>query len=291
MSVTNENDPLNGAVEQEAQVPHSGVHFDERPVDEFDNTTLQEASEQGLIGPVPETIDPLVVTSEPTTPPKNTGRAKLYVGAGAGALALVAGAFFATHSGGEKTANQKPAATAAPNPEMEALKKQTQDFIDQTNQQSEEDTRLAEELANATPKYVTYDTQTHLQPTVEDVETLLWDVEIGVLRNDDTFLEAALGDDPRTKPDRLAVYEEAQRQVEDARQFGNVNLSNFYYGPRRDVANPIVQDERPWIFTVQIETRFHERVTYKTQLFTLIATENEAAGGMTWGIQTVTDIN
>ena len=69
--------PRNSNSSAPEQVPHSGVHGYERPVDEFDNTTLAEAHEQGLLT-TPDTAARLageaqVDTQTTTVPPRQVG--------------------------------------------------------------------------------------------------------------------------------------------------------------------------------------------------------------------------
>lgn len=116
MSITNENEPTKPAGEIAEAVPHSGVHFDEQPVDVFDSTPLEEAHEQGLIGPVPETIppaleQPLIGDTAPTKSKKFIG-----IGVGAAALALAGGAFMFSQKGGKPATAAAPVATSAPSP-------------------------------------------------------------------------------------------------------------------------------------------------------------------------------
>lgn len=96
------------------QVPHSGVHHGERPVDEFDNTKLREAAERGLVNPVPDTPAELVPESA-----KKSRRGILI-----GATATVAGAAIVAGSWlGIKAATDPGAESEvpAPNPNETSL--------------------------------------------------------------------------------------------------------------------------------------------------------------------------
>jgi hypothetical protein len=59
----------------DTQIPHSGVHGDERPVRDFDNTTLEQAMDLSLILPVPDTIRSIQSTGEiPVVQPAERGK-------------------------------------------------------------------------------------------------------------------------------------------------------------------------------------------------------------------------
>lgn len=89
------------------QVPHSGVHHGERPVDEFDKTDLAEAAERGLVNPVPDTPAELVPEKA-----KKSRRGLLI-----GATATVAGAAIVAGSWlGVKAATDAGAESEAPAP-------------------------------------------------------------------------------------------------------------------------------------------------------------------------------
>ena len=92
------------------QIPHSGIHHGERPVDEFDNTSLPEAVERGLVNPTPDTLAGL----EPTDPTEKKSHNKLLI-AGAAFLAgaaVVAGSVMGIKAAGDAPKNTPP----APNP-------------------------------------------------------------------------------------------------------------------------------------------------------------------------------
>lgn len=74
------------------QIPHSGVHHDERPVSEFDNTTLPEAVERGLVSPIPDTAAGLESTDS-TIPTERKSRKRFVIGGAAflAGAAVVAG--------------------------------------------------------------------------------------------------------------------------------------------------------------------------------------------------------
>ena len=73
-----------GSVEE--QIPHSGVYGYEKPVTEFDNTTLHEAHEQGLLE-TPENPSNLVETPvNPNKKRKLTRKQRITIGVTAAAL-------------------------------------------------------------------------------------------------------------------------------------------------------------------------------------------------------------
>lgn len=113
MSITNENEPTRPEAEVAEAIPHSGIHFGEQPVDIFDNTGLEEANQQGLIGPVPETIPPSIEQPLLVSP---LGKSKKFIGFGAGAaaLALAGGAFMLTQKDDKPTRVAAQVATSAP---------------------------------------------------------------------------------------------------------------------------------------------------------------------------------
>ncbi len=103
------------------QIPHSGIHYGERPVDEFDNTPLPEAVERGLVNPTPDT--PAGLAPAPEKPKRN----KLLIGGSIGlaGAVLAAGAIIGikTAAGGSnntspekdpKQTTQTPEATPTP---------------------------------------------------------------------------------------------------------------------------------------------------------------------------------
>lgn len=116
MSISNENDPLASAVHTPEAIPHSGVHHDERPVEEFD-TSLQDAYDQGLVHPTPET--PSRFAHSLDQDPKKSSKTRLLIGAGALAAVVAGGVgFMAGNSGGsDKPKPEKTTAPAAKTPE------------------------------------------------------------------------------------------------------------------------------------------------------------------------------
>lgn len=81
---TNEQYPVNdGGNSTSEQIPHSGVHGFETPVTEFDNTSLQDAHDQGLLE-VPENPSSLTKESRKRSP-------LVRIGLVLGGLATVAG--------------------------------------------------------------------------------------------------------------------------------------------------------------------------------------------------------
>ena len=112
MSVTDENDPLNNRVEQGEQVPHSGIHHDERPVEEF-TTSLQDDYDQGRFQQTPDTASHIAPDASANA--KKGLKTKLAIGAGVLAAVAAGGVgFLAGHSGGKEApkAEKKPAATS-----------------------------------------------------------------------------------------------------------------------------------------------------------------------------------
>jgi hypothetical protein len=106
------------------QVPHSGIHHDEAPVREFDNTSLHQAVEQGLI----------VTPNSPAELVKERkGSWKKPVAAVALLGAVAAGAFgYKQLASGDSAPNpdRKPVATSSPNPgESKPTKAETSEFM------------------------------------------------------------------------------------------------------------------------------------------------------------------
>ena len=89
------------------QIPHSGVHHDEHPVDEFDNTPLPEAVERGLVNPTPDTPAELA----PTDPTDKKSRKKLVIGGVAflAGAAVIAGSVIGVKAAGDAPKNAAPA--------------------------------------------------------------------------------------------------------------------------------------------------------------------------------------
>ena len=104
-----EKDPQANPNETSIQIPHSGVHGDEFPVKEFDNTTLAEAVDQGKLT-TPTGVDFLI------TPPEKKGfskKQKLIAGISGAALALGIGAGLKSmNNSDEQVAPVGPVATA-----------------------------------------------------------------------------------------------------------------------------------------------------------------------------------
>jgi hypothetical protein len=89
------------------QIPHSGIHHDEHPVDEFDNTPLPEAVERGLVNPTPNTPAGL----EPTDPTEKKSHKKLVIGGAAflAGAAVIAGSVIGIKAAGDAPKNTAPA--------------------------------------------------------------------------------------------------------------------------------------------------------------------------------------
>ncbi len=114
-----------GGLVSEQPVPHSGKLPDalrEHPVNEFDNTTLPEAFEQGHLA-TPDSFAPLV-DHHPS--PKRRRRLVVGLGAGAAGLAVAAGAAFGVNALNAAPKSEPTAAApanpsdAAPSPSGEA---------------------------------------------------------------------------------------------------------------------------------------------------------------------------
>lgn len=88
------------------QIPHSGIHHDERPVDEFDNTSLPEAVERGLVNPTPDTPSEL----EQTAPTEKKSHKKLIIGGAAflAGAAVIAGSVIGLKAAGDAPKNPAP---------------------------------------------------------------------------------------------------------------------------------------------------------------------------------------
>ncbi|MGH7218302.1 MAG: hypothetical protein ACREGE_02580 [Candidatus Microsaccharimonas sp.] len=94
--------------QQTEYTPHSGVSGIETPVNDFDNTTLREAEERGLIevpGAVPTDLIPTYTqTAESEKPSKKKLSLGAKIGAGAAGLLIAGGAVFGVtqlNNGGE----------------------------------------------------------------------------------------------------------------------------------------------------------------------------------------------
>lgn len=102
------------------QIPHSGIHHDEYPIETFDNTPLPEAVERGLVNPTPDT--PADLAPAPEKPKRN----KLLIGGSIGlaGAVLAAGAIMgikaadgsnnASPEKDPKQTTQTPEATPSP---------------------------------------------------------------------------------------------------------------------------------------------------------------------------------
>lgn len=110
------------------QVPHSGVHHGERPVDTFDNTPLKDAVEQRLVNELPETPAELV---DHATESKRR-RPLVWISVGTAAVVVTAGAIVGVnlaneHAGGNaypekdpKGTGQTPEASSTPTESYQA---------------------------------------------------------------------------------------------------------------------------------------------------------------------------
>lgn len=98
-----------GSVEE--QIPHSGVYGYEKPVTEFDNTTLHEAHEQGLLE-TPENPSHLIEPQTPVNPNKKrklTRKQRITIGvAGAALGSIVPVGLVVALGGGDAAPNQDP---------------------------------------------------------------------------------------------------------------------------------------------------------------------------------------
>lgn len=90
------------------QIPHSGIHHDERPVEEFDNTPLPEAVERGLVSPIPDSTEAL--SPKKTVEVKRSSRRKLIIGGTAliAGAAVVAGSVIGFKVASDTPKNQPP---------------------------------------------------------------------------------------------------------------------------------------------------------------------------------------
>lgn len=122
MSTPNNNRPRRNAAAGE-QVPHSGIHHDERPVREFDNTPLSDAP---IAHELPEGVTTEHLPSDLRVGGEEEQKSKkgLMIGAGTGLAALaLGGALFAGLGRGGSSNNTAPrtetgtSAPATPTPE------------------------------------------------------------------------------------------------------------------------------------------------------------------------------
>lgn len=91
-------------ISTDERFPHSGKHGFEKPVREFDKTSLEQAVDVGLINPTPES---------PAALPKEKGKRPLIIGGSALAAALIAGGAWLGLSGGDKADEPKAEPTAS----------------------------------------------------------------------------------------------------------------------------------------------------------------------------------
>lgn len=280
MSLTNENEPAATSIplSQEEQVPHSGVHFDEKPVEDFDNTSLQEAVDQGLLQPLPETIHPLDPVDEPTT--RHRGRT---LGIGAGALLLSGGIFFGishANGGGEP---KKPVR----NPGMEAIDKGTEAYMKKVEALASKSAADDVEFANAKPEFAYVDSTNPNQPTIENVRTIYKDLQYGLIKGDAAFFRAAIGDELDTEPVTNGYLSSVQVLMEQ-KKLHTVTAYNFEFGPRTDVENPIVQDAyNPSVFYVKVTVRFFDNITNIDHVLVLNKSYSSEAGAETWNVHDI----
>lgn len=117
MSNREHHNPTSGNTSAGEQIPHSGVGGYEQPVNDFDNTSLQDAVDQGLLE-TPESPAPLVSPSAETKPSRRRLTVKEKLGLGLAGLGLVGGgAYLATHGGdSDERSPERPVATATGNP-------------------------------------------------------------------------------------------------------------------------------------------------------------------------------
>lgn len=89
------------------QIPHSGIHHDEYPVNEFDNTPLPEAVERGLVKPMPDTLAGL----EQIESTEKKSHKKLIIGGAAflAGAAVIAGSVIGIKAAGDAPNNTPPA--------------------------------------------------------------------------------------------------------------------------------------------------------------------------------------
>lgn len=130
-------------------VPHSGnlpEDLREQPVNNFDNTTLSEAHEQGHII-TPDSPAPLVDRQEVK---KKSGRRGLMIGLGAGAagIAIAAGAIFGVNALNQGPRND-PIATAPADPTETSAPTETETENQPLEQIEISATTAPEELGNA----------------------------------------------------------------------------------------------------------------------------------------------
>jgi len=109
-----EQDPLTNRPDTDTQIPHSGVHGNEFPVTEFDNTSLEDAVDQGMLT-TPTSAEALPSTWVERQPDKKgfTKKQKLIAGISGAALALGIGAGLKSmNNSDEQVAPVGPVATA-----------------------------------------------------------------------------------------------------------------------------------------------------------------------------------
>jgi len=110
-----EQDPLTNRPDTDTQIPHSGVHGNEFPVTEFDNTSLEDVVDQGMLT-TPTSAEALPSTWVERQPDRKgfTKKQKLIAGISGAALALGIGAGLKSmNNSDEQVAPVGPVATAA----------------------------------------------------------------------------------------------------------------------------------------------------------------------------------
>lgn len=278
---------LDGHDDTETVIPHSGVHFDDRPVVEFDKTSLEEADRQGLISEVPETIEQLV-SSEPQSEigldTSNRSKLKIAVGAGTAALLLVGGGFLASRNGHNNNVRKAPTATAT---DKTAQNQQDKAFYDSVAQQNAKDQQGTAEVANAKPRFSLVDAQNPDFPSFQNVKDIFWDLEIGMIKGDTSFLKAGLGDEMYQEP-ITSFYLDNIQTLNLKKKANTIDTSNYEYGVSKDVADPIVRDPTlPNVFTVELFSRFFNDTRTQQMRVVLKKSFSQEAHAETWSLSTI----
>lgn len=163
MSNREHHNPTSGNTSAGEQIPHSGVGGYEQPVNDFDNTSLQDAVDQGLLE-TPESPAPLVApqTTE-TKPSRRRLSVKEKAGLALAALGLGVGGTYLATQGGDSNEHtpDRPVASATPN--VDPTQEPTPDTEPTAEPDPYAETSWRETLTPdqviLTEKYTTMDTQ------------------------------------------------------------------------------------------------------------------------------------
>lgn len=165
-----------------------------------------------------------------------------------------------------------------------------EEFAESIEQRKADQEAAVEELENAEPVYVPYNTNE--EPDEDDIRALYQNIEYGILTGDISFLKASLGD--HSEPDNnelMRNYLEGAEILEEGREIGGYFTPyNFEFSPRDDIEEPIRRDpQNADLFRVEVIVRNKEDITHTTHRVELMQGISQELGAQAWYIVNIYD--